>query len=96
MVNTRNACLVGDELLKKGHIPFVPHLTFSWHLVSPKSWDEWLRIDAAIIPRCDALLRIPGASKGADIEVKLAERLNIPVYYSLDEIRKEVYETVRV
>jgi len=84
--NVRIACEVGDKILTKGHIPVVPHLSHFWHFISPKSYGEWLRIDSAIIPRCDALLRVDGESKGADIEVDIAHRSGIAVYYSLDDI----------
>ncbi len=39
-----------------------------------------------LIERCDAILRLPGASKGADDDVEQAERLGLPVYYGLAEI----------
>ncbi len=85
--NVRFACEIGDEILKKGHIPFVPHLTHFWHFLSPKPWEEWLRIDNAILDECDALLRVGGGeSKGADLEVQRAKDLGIPVYYSLKDI----------
>ncbi len=86
--NVRFACEIGDKILAKGHIPFIPHLSHFWHYLSPKSWEEWLRIDSAIIPKCDALLRMNGASVGADLEVELAKSLGIPVYSSLDSIPK--------
>jgi hypothetical protein len=33
-----------------------------------------------------------GESKGADMEVELAEALKIPVYYSLDELVSNINE----
>ena len=84
--NVRFACEVGGEILTKGHIPFIPHLSHFWHFISPKTYDEWLRIDSAIIPKCDALLRVGGISIGADKEVELAVRNGIPVYFSLEAI----------
>ena len=42
------------------------------------------------IERCDAILRLPGESKGADNDVRLAHERGIPVYYDIDEI--PVYE----
>jgi hypothetical protein len=39
-----------------------------------------------LIERCDAVLRIPGESKGADGDVDLAHRLGLPVYRGLDEL----------
>lgn len=85
--NIRNACLAGNEILKRGFTPFVPHLIHLWHLITPKPYQDWLDIDLALISRMDAVLRIPGESKGADNEVALALRLGIPVFYSLDEIQ---------
>jgi len=51
--------------------------------------EEWLRIDAAFVARCDAVLRLKGISTGADLEVAIAEKLGIPVYHTLDEIPDE-------
>ena len=39
-----------------------------------------------LIERCDAVLRVPGASKGADEEVRLAKARGIPVFTSADAI----------
>lgn len=36
--------------------------------------------------RCDAVLRIGGASKGADMEVDYFEKKSLPVYRSIEEI----------
>jgi len=88
-VNVRNACLAGDEILKLGHYPIVPHLTALWHAISPKTFEEWLKIDCVIIPRVDALLRLPGESVGADREVALAKSIGVHVYYSLQEIKDD-------
>lgn len=39
-----------------------------------------------LLHRCDAVLRIPGASKGADQDVRIAEERGLPVYSRLEEI----------
>jgi len=39
-----------------------------------------------LLQRCDAVLRLPGESRGADQDVAIAQRRGIPVYYSLDEV----------
>jgi hypothetical protein len=39
-----------------------------------------------LLQLCDAVLRLEGASKGADNDVKLAQERGIPVYYSLGEV----------
>lgn len=87
--NVRLACEAGNELLKRGYIPFIPHLSLFWHFAFPKSWGTWMRIDLEILSRCDAVLRIGGASIGADKEVRFAEKLGLCVYYSLEELEKD-------
>jgi hypothetical protein len=39
-----------------------------------------------LIERCDAVLRLPGASKGADEDVRRASARGLPIYASIDEI----------
>ncbi len=39
-----------------------------------------------LLERCDAVLRIPGESRGADLDVARARELGIPVYATVDEI----------
>ncbi|RQS70181.1 DUF4406 domain-containing protein [Burkholderia sp. Bp8963] len=43
-----------------------------------------------LLHRCDAVLRIDGASRGADADVALARRLGKPVHFALDEIAAAV------
>lgn len=38
-----------------------------------------------LLERCDAILRLPGESKGADEDVRRAMARGIPVYYSLED-----------
>lgn len=39
-----------------------------------------------LVPRCDACLRIGGASQGGDDMVRLAQSLGQPVFYRLEDI----------
>jgi len=39
-----------------------------------------------LLQRCDAVLRIDGASKGADEDVRIARERGLPVYFGLDEV----------
>ncbi|MBO3665094.1 DUF4406 domain-containing protein [Microbacterium stercoris] len=39
-----------------------------------------------LLQHCDAVLRLPGASRGADQDVAIARERGIPVWYSLEEI----------
>lgn len=46
----------------------------------------WLAMDCAIVERCDAVLRLPGESAGADVETAHADSLGIPVFHSLSAV----------
>ncbi|WP_203135802.1 DUF4406 domain-containing protein [Microbacterium sp. JZ31] len=39
-----------------------------------------------LLQHCDAVLRLPGDSRGADQDVAIARERGIPVYFSLEEI----------
>ena len=39
-----------------------------------------------LLRHCDAVLRLPGASKGADNDVSIARTRGIPVYFNIEEI----------
>jgi hypothetical protein len=41
---------------------------------------------ARLLEHCDAVLRLPGESSGADQDVAIARRRGIPVFTELDEI----------
>ncbi len=84
--NVKNAIDAADALIELGHTPYLPHLTHFWHIISPKRLQFWYDYDYQFLPFCDALLRIPGASLGADNEVDAAKRLCIPIFYSLEEV----------
>lgn len=88
--NVRAAVIAGDEIFKKGHIAFIPHLTHLWHMIRPHPWEDWLRMDLEWLKVCDALLRIPGDSPGADRELDEALALGLVVYYDIDAISNKV------
>jgi hypothetical protein len=76
---TNLAIDVGDWLAIDGYIPVIPHLTHFWHKRIPHDWEFWMEMDSAVLEKCDMLVRIPGESKGADMEVEQAKLLGIPV-----------------
>ena len=85
-VNINRAIKVADELLALGFAVYVPHLTHLWHLISPKPYDVWLKLDLEFLDCCDYVLRLDGKSDGADREVEEAKRLCIPVFYGLEDL----------
>ena len=74
--------------MKHGYAPFLPHLSHYWNLVSKHSWGEWLEYDEAWVEVCDAVIRLPGHSPGADREVAYAVARNIPVFYTVAELNQ--------
>lgn len=83
--NIHNAMKVGQWLMDRGHDPYVPHLSAFMHMASPRPECEWLKLDCVWLVQCEALIRLPGVSPGADHEVDTALFRDIPVYYGLDE-----------
>ena len=84
--NVRNAVRAGDELWAAGIYPFIPHLTHLWELISPKDYEEWLRWDFFWLDKCDALLRLPGISPGANREMDRMEANGKPVFYAVKDV----------
>lgn len=77
--NTHRMIRIADALWELGIVPVVPHLSLLWHLVSPRPYEQWLEYDLHVMARCDAVLRVPGPSTGADREVFQATRSGQPV-----------------
>jgi hypothetical protein len=48
--------------------------------------DDFIEMDLAWVRVCEAVLRLPGESVGADMEVRCAKTNGIPVFYSVEEI----------
>jgi len=83
--NVFNATHAATKILLAGHAPFLPHLSVVWEMISgPIDYEAWLSYDFAWIDVCDALVRIPGESPGADREVEYARSKGVPVYFGVD------------
>lgn len=88
--NVANAIEAGIELIRKGHFPFIPHLSVLTNNVAKRQgveipWQTWMAIDDAFLQTCDALLSL-GNSKGADVEWERALDLGLEVYCSVEEV----------
>lgn len=82
------------SLFRKGHVPMIGE----WvalpliHLAgSTKPGDDaWEEIQYPVahrlLEKCDAVLRIEGASKGADEDVRVAKEKGLKVYYNLEDV----------
>jgi hypothetical protein len=85
---------VALPLFRKGHIPMIgewvalPLMRLAGSKkIGDSIWDE-IQYPAAhrILEKCDAVLRLEGASKGADEDVRVAKERGLKIYYRLDEI----------
>ena len=94
LLNVRKALLVGSELLKLGYAPYIPHLTCFWEIVCEQDYETWLGLDKEFLIACDAVLRLPGESPGADREVQWADEREIPIYCSIPELCADLPTTV--
>lgn len=73
------------ELMDAGFAPFAPLYSHFQHMAHPRPYDMWLDLDFEWIPACDCMVRLPGESSGADREVKFAEGIGRPIFYSVKE-----------
>ena len=77
------------QVFKMGHIPVIG-VNVALPMIELKGWNKYdeimMPISLALAERCDAVLRTPDESIGADDEVKIFEEKGLPVYRSLDEI----------
>lgn len=47
---------------------------------------DWMGVDLPWVAVCDAVLRLPGESRGAEEEVRCARSLGIPIFFNVDEL----------
>jgi hypothetical protein len=86
--NIKEAIDVAEELRGAGYTPIVPHLTFLWSLVHWHPYEYWLDLTMDWMLLCDAVLRLPGESKGADREEEIAVSKGMPIFYSITDLLK--------
>ncbi len=97
--NIQQAVGAGSALIKAGYAPLVPQLSCFWDGCPPKALpggfthEDWLGIDLPYVFVSDAVLRLPGESKGADMETALAEQAGIPVLHSVEDVLASVPAT---
>jgi len=92
--NLRIGIRVSAELVLKGYHPFSPFIDFQFFLAlrnDEKITDRMIKeYSLAWLEVSDCILVLPNhhQSKGTLAEIARAEELNIPVYYSMEELEK--------
>ncbi len=93
-LNIQKGIEAGTQLIQAGHAPFVPHQSHLWALMIPEgtvTHEDWLEYDREWLLLCQAMIRIPGKSRGADQEERWARRHGIPIYGSVEEFLDGVH-----
>lgn len=92
--NMENLESVALPIFRKGHIPMIgewvanPLIKLAGSKAVGDKFFKEIQYPTAhrLLTKCNAVLRIPGASNGADLDVKIAKELGLKIYYNLDEI----------
>jgi hypothetical protein len=92
--NLHNLESVTLAIFRAGHIPMIgewvalPLLRLAGgQRPGDEAWQEILYpVANRLLTRCDAVLRLPGQSKGADEDVRLATELGLAVYYRIEDV----------
>ena len=87
--NLRELNRAANELFRKGHVPIIG-VSMALPMIEAagaESYDDiMMPLSLRLSGRCDAVLRIGGASHGADLEVEQFRRRGLPVFGSIDEV----------
>ncbi len=88
--NVRRAMEAGLKIWKKGHFPYIPHLThwpdiLSRELGIEMDWADYMRWHAPWVDECDALFLL-GESKGALLELQRASSQKKLIFKRLEDI----------
>lgn len=79
-------------IFRLGHVPMIgewvalPILRTLDPAADGADGDVMYETARRLLQHCDAVLRLPGASVGADKDVEIARERGLPVYFSIDEI----------
>ena len=85
---------VALRLFRKGHIPLIgewvalPLIRLAGSIKpGDEAWEEiQYPVAHRLLEKCDAVLRLPGSSKGADEDVRVATERGLKIYYRLEDI----------
>lgn len=92
--NLRRLEEVSWPLFRAGHLPMIGEWVAMpvWHAAGGQRpgddlYEQIFHPAAArLLALCEAVLRLPGASTGADNDVRIATERGVPVYYRLEDV----------
>jgi len=86
--NMNKTLEICSKIVDMGALPLCPNL---WHYIDTKhkkDYKIWLNLSFDLLDRADCLFREPGISPGADAEVEKAIESGMPIFYSLNDLKK--------
>jgi len=86
--NFQQAADVHRELMAAGFAVFNPMLSMKFPGAFDIHHDTWVASDLPWVAAADAVLRLPGESRGADIECEHASIHGVPVFYDAADLRR--------
>ena len=87
-VNFQQAADAHKALMTAGYAVMNPMLTMRLPDAFEIPHGTWIANDLPWVAAADAVLRLPGESKGADIECEHASIQGIPVFYDVAELQR--------
>lgn len=89
---------VALPLFRKGHVPMIGEWVALplMELAGSKkpgdaAWEEiQYPVAHRLLEKCDAVLRLEGASKGADEDVRIAKERGLKVYYRIEDVPEAI------
>lgn len=79
------------ELREMGLVPFMPQWSVLPEMIEKIDYEVWLEHDFDIIRHCQAIVRLPGDSPGADREGMFGAELGIPIFLWPDD-KEAIYK----
>jgi hypothetical protein len=81
-------------LYRAGHLPMIgewvalPIIREAGSVIvgDPVYQEHLYPVASRLLERCDAVLRIPGESTGADQDVEIARRRGLPIFYKVEDV----------
>jgi hypothetical protein len=86
--NIREGIKISAKILKFGHIPFSPFLDHQFLFYEDLTVKELRKYSIEWLKVCDILFVLPNSekSKGTQEEIKIAQKMGIPIVYKLNEL----------
>lgn len=92
--NIRKGIRAGTEVLLAGYAPFTPWLDYHYNLSlrdgEKLTVEDFYRYSLSWLEVSEAVLVLPDSenSNGTRQEIEAAKKLGIPIFYSLEELKK--------